>query len=389
MRLTPYYKLSILLLLTTCATISFASNGKPNKKLRIEINKNVELLGIGYFIGYESVDIEKKTVEISGKKIPKKDWHNYGFWVFQKYKKFGTSENLGKSFAVADHLWVDYLIGLLLQVDDFPHAKLKESIDPAYYINFSKTKDLQEAKKNVTIFLDGMNEFYKEIELDNYFTETDKFYKKVIDEINSVLPKHDFIGAMEKFYNKKFDTYTLMPSLTISKGMGFGVRYTTDKKTHVLNVFGAFDFQEFLNTTELKMGFANVIRLRELSVHEFGHSFVNPEVDKLPKEKFAQTESLFEPLKSAMSDQGYNTWEACVSEHFVRAGEILIAEKLGDTDGAKRLHSEYEQDRKFIYIPAILVELKKYDKGSYKTYYDAVLGSMEELARNHGGTKAE
>ena len=59
----------------------------------------------------------------------------------------------------------------------------------------------------------------------------------------------------------------------------------------------------------------------------------------------------------------------------------MIAEKLGDTDGAKRLHSEYEQDRKFVYIPVILVELKKYDKGTYTTYYDAVLGAMEELAR--------
>jgi len=381
MRLTPYYKLSILLLLTTCATISFGSNGKPNKKLRIEINKNVELLGIGYFIGYESVDIETKTVEINGKRIPKKDWHNYGFWVYEKYKKFGTSENLGKSFAVADHLWLDYLISLLLQVDDFPYAKLKESIDQAYYINFSKTKDLQEAKKNVTIFLDGMNEFYKEIGLDKYFIETDKYYKKAIDEINSVLPKQDFIGAMEKFYKKEFDAYILIPSLTIPKGMGFGIRYTADKRTRVLNVFGSLDFQEFLNTTELKMGFANEKKLRELSVHEFGHSFVNPEVNKLPKEKLSQTESLFEPLKSGMGDQGYNTWKVCVYEHFVRAGEIMIAEKLGDTEGVKGLHAEYEQERKFVYIPAILVELKKYDKGTYKTYYDAVLGAMGELAK--------
>src|SRR6188508_113629 len=381
MRLTPFFKLPILLLLTTCTTISFASNSNPNKKLRIEINKNVELLGIGYFIGFEGADIETKTVTINGNKIPKKDWHNYGYWIFQKYKSFGTSENLGKSFAVADHLWLDYLINLLLQVDDFPHAKLKESIDQSYYINFSKTKDLQEATKNVTIFLDGMNEFYKEIGLDNYFIETDKFYKKAIDEINSVLPKQDFIGAMEKFYNKKFDAYTLVPSLTIPKGMGFRINYTLDKKTHIHNVFGAFDFQEFLNTPELKMGFTNEKRLGELSVHEFGHSFVNPAVDKLPKEKISQTEKLFEPLKSAMSDQGYNTWKVCMYEHFTRAGEIMIAEKLGDVEGAKRLHEEYEQERKFVYIPAILVELKKYDKGTYKTYYDAVLGAMDELAR--------
>jgi hypothetical protein len=47
----------------------------------------------------------------------------------------------------------------------------------------------------------------------------------------------------------------------------------------------------------------------------------------------------------------------------------------------KDLHSEYEQERKFVYIPAILVELKKYDTGGYKTYYDAVLKAMEELAK--------
>ena len=75
----------------------------------------------------------------------------------------------------------------------------------------------------MTIFLDGMNEFYKEIGLDNYFIETDKFYKKAIDEINSVLPKQDFIGAMEKFYTKKFDAYILIPSLTIPKGMGLSL----------------------------------------------------------------------------------------------------------------------------------------------------------------------
>lgn len=374
-------KLTIIFLLTTWTIISIASYGNPNDKLKIEIKKNVELLGVAYFIGFEGVDIESKTVEIDGKKMPKMDWHNYGFYIYERYKSFATSENLGKSFTVADHLWLDYLISLLLQVDDFPNAKLKESIDQSYYINFSKTKDIEEAKRNATIFLDGLNEFYKEINLDKYFVETITFYQKAIDEIKRGLPKQDFIGTMENFYKDKFDEYALIPSLTIPKGMGFGIKITADKRNQVFNVFGALDVQEFLNTNELKMGFSNEKKLRELSVHEFGHSFVNPIVDRLSEDKFSQTETLFEPLKSAMSDQGYNTWKACVYEHFVRAGEIIIAEKLGDKAGAKRLQSEYEQDRKFKYIPTILVELKRFDKGTYKTYYDAVLKSMDELTK--------
>ena len=375
-------KLTIFILLTILTTNStLGSSTNPNSKLKIEINKNIELLGLAYFIGFEGVDIESKTVEVDGKKIPKKDWHNYGFYIYEKYKSSATSENLGKSFTVADHLWLDYLISFLLQVEDFPNAKLIESIDESYYINFSKTKDIEEAKRNVIIFLDGLNEFYREIDFDKYFIETSIYYQMAIDEIKRVLPKQDFIGIMENFYKGKFDGYALIPSLTIPKGMGFGIRITTDKRNQVFNVFGALDVQEFLNTNEVKMGFSNEKKLRELSVHEFGHSFVNPIVDRLSEDNFSKTEALFEPLKYAMADQGYNTWKACVYEHFVRAGEIIIAEKLGDKDGAKRLQSEYEQDRKFKYIPTILVELKKFDKGTHKTYYEAVLKSMDKLAK--------
>jgi hypothetical protein len=70
----------------------------PIKKLRIEINKNVELLGIGYFIGFEGVDIETKTVEINGKKIPKKDWHNYGFWIYSEVQIIWNKREPGKKF---------------------------------------------------------------------------------------------------------------------------------------------------------------------------------------------------------------------------------------------------------------------------------------------------
>ena len=182
---------------------------------------------------------------------------------------------------------------------------------------------------------------------------------------------------MELFYDKVFDKYLLIPSLTIPKGMGFGIKATKDKNTVVYNVFGALGFQKFDNNEKLIMGFSNEIKLRELSIHEFGHSFVNPVVAQLPDSLFINTAHLFEPLKGAMSDQGYNTWKACVYEHFVRAGEILIAEKLGEN--TKELTKEYEETRQFKYILEILFELKKYDDGFYKSYYEAVEKAMEKL----------
>lgn len=49
----------------------------------------------------------------------------------------------------------------------------------------------------MTIFLNGMNESYKEIGLDNYFPETEQFYKKAIDDINSVLPMQDYDAVLK------------------------------------------------------------------------------------------------------------------------------------------------------------------------------------------------
>jgi hypothetical protein len=365
------------LLLTILCTPSLSAHDK----LKIQINKNVELLGLAYFIGFEGEGIESKTVEIGGNKMLKKDWHSYGFMLYEKYKRYATSENLGKSFSVADHLWLDYLIAFLLQVDEAPNAKLTDDIDPSYYINFSKKKDINEAKQNASLFLEGLNAFYKEVNFDQYLSDSKIYYDKSIEEIKSALPRQDFIGTMEKFYKVKFDNYALVPSLTIPKGMGFGLKYTLNNKTNVFNVFGAFDFQIFNDTSNLKMGFGNEQKLRELSVHEFGHSFVNPVVGKLPDATFKKTEKLFDPLKEKMEKQGYSTWKVCLYEHFVRAGEIFISEKLGDKAGAEKLKKEYEQDRQFKYIPLIIPELKKFDKGKYKTYYEAVEKAMNELTK--------
>lgn len=348
-------------------------------KVEIKINKNIELLGLAYFIGFEGVDIEEKTVEVNGITMLKKEWHNYGFKIYNDYKSYASSEYLARSFAVADHLWLDYINAFLLQVDDVPNAKLTNSVDEKYYINFSKEKNVGEAKKNAEIFLKGLNSFSEEIEFESYLINSKKYYIKVIEEIEGGLPDTAFIEAMESFYNKSFDKYLLVPSLTIPKGMGFAVNNINNGEREVYNIFGALGFQEFVDEENLKMGFTDKEKLRELSVHEFGHSFVNPIIVKLPDTLFTETEHLFEPLKTVMSKQGYNTWKACVYEHFVRAGEIIIAEKLGNKESAQKLFVDYNEKRQFKYLTQVINELRKYDDGEYKSYYEAVEKAMNAL----------
>ncbi len=372
-------KKAILILLLCDLTIALsAQRSIGSKRLTIDVNYNAELLGLAYFIGFEGVDIENQTVEINGRSIPKKEWHTYGFYIYEKYKKYAASENLAKSFAVADHLWLDSILYLLVQVDDFPHAQLTSDIDVKYFINFSKKKDSAEAKQNAKIFLDGLNSFYNEINFKQYISDTKSYYAAALNQVKSNLPKKDFIKAMETFYGKNFGKYTLVPSLTIPKGMGFGLKYAKNARTTLLNVFGAFDNQTLQQPDAPDLGFGNPQRLQELSIHEFGHSFVNPIIDAIPQEKISNTERLFEPIKSAMEKQGYNTWKVCLYEHFVRAGEVMIAKLLGDAAGSQRLRTNYVADRSFIYLPTIITALENYNKRKIQ-YYDAVINAISEI----------
>jgi hypothetical protein len=321
------------------------------------------------------------VIKINGREISKKEWHNYGYFIYEKYKEHASNKSLVAAFTVADHLWLDYLLNLLLQVESFPNARLPPAIDQSYYINFSKTKDLNQAKENAKAFLDGFNKFYVDINFDQYISDTKPYYTAALEQVNTTLSDARFIKAMEKFYNRSFQSYTLIPSLTIPKGMGFGLRHSTNGQTHVFNVFGAFDPQKFDQMNRLDMGFANSERLNELSVHEFGHSFVNPVVDKLEPEQISATARLFEPIKSSMSDQGYNSWKTCLYEHFVRAGEIIIAKKLDNNGRIAELRSWYVERRKFKYLPILIQELEKYDEGKTKSYDEAVDKAMNELSK--------
>jgi Domain of unknown function (DUF4932) len=279
-----------------------------NKKLSVGINKNVELLGFGYFLAFEGANIETQTVKIGDKEILEKDWQQFGYHFYQQYKSYASNSNLISALTVADHLWLDYIIAFLLQTGDFPNARLKPEIEEGYYLKFSKSGNRDEAIKNVKVFLDGLNQFYKEVNFDEFLNEFAGPYQNAIEQVKAALPSVSFVDSTEAFYRQQFDHYRLVPSLTIPKGMGFGPGLMIDGRKIIFSVFGAFTNQQFKNQQALDMGFSDPVRLRELSVHEFGHSFVNPAVFAVADSVIAAKAFLFEPVKAAMSTQGYNTW---------------------------------------------------------------------------------
>ncbi|WP_177194202.1 DUF4932 domain-containing protein [Dyadobacter sp. SG02] len=375
----------LLLLATLCTSSTFAdkqgnpTDGRAGRQFEVRINTNVELLGFIYFLGYEGSQSETPS-------YPEKDRkrYAYGIDVYQHYKSFAGSKHLAVAIDFAQDIWLDYFINLLIQLEDFPNAKLTDQIAPAYYRRFSKSGDLAEARKNASAFLEAMNGLYREVDFGSYLAKNKSLYANAIAQVKAGLPEDRFLTEMEEFYQGHFDSYNLVPSLTIPAGMGFGAKYESGGKKHAFHVFGTFAIQQWVDSNKLDMGFADKKHLLELSTHEFGHSFVNPCVDSLPEMLIAETQPLFDPIKEAMGPQGYPGWKTCLYEHFVRAGEVVIARNLGHSEDAERIRNHYITNRKFIYLDTLIVELEKYNatrKGSCRQAITSAMLRLREVAK--------
>lgn len=370
----------LFLLAILCTPCAFAGRSvnhpdhRVGRHFEVRVNTNVELLGFLYFLGYEGAQSESAS-------YPEKDRRRYAYGIalYHQYKLYAGSKNLATAIGFAQDIWLDYFINLLIQLEDFPDAKLTDRVDPAYYIRFSPKGEVEEAKKNASRFIEAMNGLYKEVDFGAYLAKNRALYVSAIGQVKAGLPDDGFLPAMETFYEGHFDSYSLVPSLTIPSGMGFGARYKSGTETHAFHVFGTFAVQQWADSARIDMGFADKKHLLELSTHEFGHSFANPCVDSLPDELIRGTETLFDPIGEAMAPQGYPTWKICLYEHFVRAGEVVIARRLGHREDAERIRSHYVTSRKFIYLDTLLVELDQYSTTRNGTYQQAMTNAMLRL----------
>ncbi len=183
---------------------------------------------------------------------------------------------------------------------------------------------------------------------------------------------------MEHYYGKKIAHYNLYPSLTLGFSQGFAV----GDENMIGNIFACFSKPEKINNPkDLELGFNNEKALRTVCVHEFGHSFVNPAIDKVDSIIIDHKKYLFETIKDKMSQQAYNDWKICLYEHFVRANEVIIAKLLNDTQKSNEILKDNYEKRSFIYLPQIIEKLEFWYYNEYfeKSYDDKVKEIINEI----------
>jgi hypothetical protein len=112
---------------------------------------------------------------------------------------------------------------------------------------------------------------------------------------------------------------------------------------------------------------------------------MNPLVDANLKQ-FDRSNALFKPLQEVMQKQTYGSWDVCVKEHLVRAATVRFTfRELGEEAGQAALKEEVS--RSFIYVPALVNQLKVYEaqRDKYPTITDfapQLIAVFDEALKN-------
>ncbi len=331
---------------------------KPGKEISVKINSNVELFGLMMQLDNAPDALAvKDSAEIGGRRSMWKDWYSLAVKNYTRFRLFDscTMMQMYRKY-VAAGLYNDFFISLLLQANQVPQAALNDSMDDDVILAFSKTGNMQEAKVQAAAFFKAFNQFYYDVHFDKYLQEYQPYLDKMLTQVRANLPPLEFVPVMEHFYQKQFNGYCFVPGLDILNGMGFGKM--NRKTATIYNSFGPFGFITH-DDQHPDPGFNFADKIQNLAVHEFGHSFVNPAIDKLPDDLVQSTEKLYEPIREIMARKAYTSWKMCLYEHFVKAGEILISRYMGNKKTASQMIADCVRDG-FIYVPFIVNELQSY-----------------------------
>ncbi|MHB0997053.1 MAG: DUF4932 domain-containing protein [Elusimicrobiales bacterium] len=198
-------------------------------------------------------------------------------------------------------------------------------------------------------------DFYRTSGFAAFFERKAPVYRAYVDSVYAGLPGADPVGLHEEYHaNRSFQNFYVVPSpLSLPTGGNYGWRIGG----YIFNFMGdGFDDKEDINY---------------LILHEFGHSFCNPVVEKYEAELSAY-EGLYAGVAAEMKKQAYGNWLTVMRETLVRAVHARLVLRTEGPEAAELFLLDNSFRRKFVFIQDFYALLAEYeaDRGRYPTLYE-------------------
>jgi hypothetical protein len=290
------------------------------------------------------------------------------------FKPYGKHNSINLAQSLLDKLGTGIYL-LALYYDELPLVNRKSEIPEIIWSEVSKNKD--SAYAVFDNFMMAASDFYKVSHFRKFQNKCQPVYVKALQQVRMNLPEKNFIPTLEKYYGDTKAGYNivLMPFFKSKWGMGWET--SENGKKNIYNITSPFNEQVVFKNKVVQVGFDNSNEITNLSIHEFGHSFVNTLTSTEPfLSEIKKFDSLFRPIKNYPQ---YSDWITLFNEHIVRAGEIIVMNQLGNFEFAEKTKKSYSD---WTYLNHFLAELTIYanNRDRYPTFKDFLPKLIESLS---------
>ena len=290
------------------------------------------------------------------------------FYVQNIIDKFGKykEENVIKQFddLVAHHGFAyDAPLGLFLQLDD--HFKCKQLSDYIFYERLDGNPKIYE-------FIDQLDDFAHKIDFQNYYQSQIEMYQKFVNSICKQFDDDHVSEFLQSYYGYQSGNLfiNLMPYMT---NHAFHCKCNQDEYSCI----PTYNISKKENLFDIEDQ-----RVIIMSVHEFGHGYVNPLTEQYLKEN--DIPDLFSDIVDVIRKQAYGKISSIINEHVIRAIVIRYISLIYHDEAWVQRAIQNEKKRGFIYIEDILESLEEYEnqRQNYPTfdlYYPMIVKHLETV----------
>ncbi|CAM4253959.1 DUF4932 domain-containing protein [Zobellia nedashkovskayae] len=334
-----------------------------SKSIEYETNRNIITFRIAY-------NLIKENRQWATRPNPVRDNLLSSFEEFENHEVLDLIKQYGGDNAISLYL---------LHKKEFPEFGDKYTIskkNKEYELNDSTQTGLN-PKWN--LLYKSLHDFYLKANVDEFIEEHLYYYEGAIQEISTIARDFDLVGKMEEYTNQINDRYVISPEpLFITGGWrGIGPSIKTDEISiayQFISPSDRIDLTDFSRDSVKQFGYNDKDFIRNLCVHEFGHSFVNASFYNQEISEFIQNHEFLitEEIKETMQREGIGNLTGYLVEHVVRLLEIRIASIYFGNENAQKIRDE---NKGFIYLEKMeneLIERFEKNRDKYPTYADFI-----------------
>lgn len=355
----------------SCKTQSIKSE---TDKFNVIFNENLET----YFLA-EILSTKHLTVN--------KQWEDYKLKTCKEYQpivaktllEFKDLDNhkIAMETAKLDDTLNSFLYGNYLMMEVLlqqPSFKLSKGIGSFKITGVQLEGDKKIQLENmITKYLKLLYEFYQTENIGEFINQNSTFYNGAISEVKRLVPKN-FTKAMEAYYGDSREKYVVLVSpmmawpIEDNEGRGMSATVEKENKKTLYEIMSPYVHVPVnkSNNNYSQFGFDYKPRAQMLTIHEFSHSFVNPELEPY-KEQINKFSYLFtDSLKNKMKSKGYSDWYIYVIESFVRLGEIRIADRQNNKKRTNYLRNYHTNQEYFIFLPQLENKVIEFENNRQK-----------------------